>query len=85
MRLEDFDEIPARMRTRQVAYFALVAYGYEPADFGLTPDTVALGAFDINKVKRAVAPAFSWSPRPTPTQRTHRTPGQSRIPAPAAA
>lgn len=63
MRLEDHEELPSRMKQRQIAYFALIAYGYDPADFGLTPDNVALAAFDLPKIKKALAPRFSCSPR----------------------
>lgn len=62
-RLEELDEASTRMRQRQVAYFALIAYGYDPADFGLTPDNVALAGYDIPRITKAIAPAFSWSPR----------------------
>lgn len=58
-RLEQLTEPPTRMRQRQVAYFALIAYGYDPADFGLTPDNVVLTGFDIPKITRAIAPTFS--------------------------
>jgi hypothetical protein len=63
--LERLDDPPKRMRQRQVAYFALIAYGYDPADFGLTPANVELSGYDIPRIKKAIAPAFRWTPRRT--------------------
>lgn len=61
MRLEREPAIPTRMRQRQVAYFALMAYGFDPAEFGLTSDNVNLVGFDLPKIKRALTPTFRWS------------------------
>lgn len=67
LRLEEQVDVPRSMRQRQVAYFTLIAYGFDPAEFGLTPDNVILSAFDLPKIKRALAPTFRWSSRVTPT------------------
>lgn len=56
MRLEDLTELPTRMKSRQIAYFALLAYGYDPEDFGLNPQTVVLTPFDLGRIKRALLP-----------------------------
>lgn len=79
MRLEELDEMPTRMRQRQLAYWVLVAYGYDPEDFGLTADIVSLDAFNVPKIKRVLAPTFSWSPRPTTGRKVHETPGHTRF------
>ncbi len=43
-RIEKANEVPATKRQRQTAIFALVAYGVDPTDFGLSlnelPDTL---------------------------------------------
>lgn len=56
LRLELHEDVPTRMRDRQLAYFVLIAYGYDPADFGLTPDNVVLTGYDLRKVTRHLAP-----------------------------
>jgi transcriptional regulator with XRE-family HTH domain len=38
MRLEAFDGPPTDMKKRAVAYLALIVYGYDPSDFGLSED-----------------------------------------------
>lgn len=57
MRYEDRDELPSNPRQRQIAYLIILAYGYDPADWGLTPETANLGMWDLRKVAKALDPA----------------------------
>lgn len=50
VRLESYDTVPKQERVRIVAYLALLAYGFDPSDFGLSPDNVRL---DKQVLKRA--------------------------------
>lgn len=38
MRLEYLDAVPTDVKRRMVAYLALIVYGYEPEEFGLSVD-----------------------------------------------
>lgn len=40
-RLEKYDTVPTTPRQRTMAYLAVLAYGYDPEDFGLTKDMVS--------------------------------------------
>lgn len=53
----DFEDLPTRPRQRQLTYLAIIAYGFDPADFGLTPENSGLAAWDITKVEKALNPA----------------------------
>lgn len=37
-RLEAYKDVPSQERVRRIAYFALLAYGHNPEDFGLTKE-----------------------------------------------
>lgn len=52
LRLEEHRTIPTRATTRRIAYFAILGYGFDPADFGLTADTVDLSGFDVPRIRR---------------------------------
>lgn len=59
--LGDHPDIPAREATRQRAYWVLLAYGYEPADWGLVDgETVNLAAFDVEKFRWELHPS-AWA------------------------
>lgn len=59
--LGDHPDIPAREATRQRAYWVLLAYGYEPADWGLVDgETVNLAAFDVDTFRRELHPS-AWA------------------------
>lgn len=55
-RLERHEGVPPTSQTRLQAYVALVAYGYDPADFGLDEKNVNLGVIDLDKLYEKVAP-----------------------------
>lgn len=56
MRLELSEDIPRLPRQRQLLYFVLLSYGYEPETFGLTVDNCALQNWDIAKARKALDP-----------------------------
>lgn len=57
MRLEQLDDLPSRPRQRQTLFLMMLAYGFDPHDFGLTEESAGLGAFDMRKVRRVLDPA----------------------------
>jgi hypothetical protein len=63
-RIEQQDEIPKQPRVRLVAYLALIAYGFEPEDFGLNHDNTPLGLVDLKKAKAALDPRNGCSTQP---------------------
>lgn len=42
LRLETYKEVPSQERVRRVAFYALLAYGFNPEDFGLTLENVGV-------------------------------------------
>lgn len=57
MRLEQHENMPSQGRVRLVGYLALTAYGFDPVDFGLTPENTPLGGYDLRKVRQLLAPS----------------------------
>lgn len=45
-KLTKFTDVPARMPTRQRAYLALLVYGYDPGEFGLTIENSGLQSWN---------------------------------------
>lgn len=56
MRSELLEEVPARPNKRQVMFLTLLAYGFEPEEFGLTEETCSLTGFDMKRVRRELDP-----------------------------
>ncbi len=56
LRLEQADEAPRSVSQRKAAYLALVAYGFEPEEFGLTVENSGLHMADLSALRRALAP-----------------------------
>lgn len=67
-RLERHTDLPPTAQTRLQAYVVIIAYGYDPADFGLTEENVPLGAIDLKKLYNLVSPK---GPKPS-NLRHHR-------------
>lgn len=62
-RLETHDELPGRSDTRLLAWCAITAYGFDPADWGLTKETVPqLGVLDMKRVADLLRQSSSWFP-----------------------
>lgn len=57
VRLGDHEDVPGQARTRKIAWLALISYGFDPADFGLTTDNVPLAGLDIKAVRAMLDPA----------------------------
>lgn len=55
-RIEQQPVIPRQPRMRLVAYLALIAYGFEPEDFGLNHDNTPLGFVDLQRARTALDP-----------------------------
>jgi hypothetical protein len=60
-RIEAQPDLPRQARMRLVAYLALIAYGFEPEDFGLNHDNTPLGFIDIEKTKAVLDPTNGCS------------------------
>lgn len=56
VRLGDFDELPGQARTRKIAFLAVMAYGFDPKDFGLTAENVPLAGMDLKAVRELLRP-----------------------------
>lgn len=56
IRYELLKEPPPRPRQRLLVYLAIISYGFDPAEFGLTPDNVPVGALDLRRVEELIAP-----------------------------
>lgn len=56
LRLEDQLDVPSRPNTRLRAYMALLAYGFDPADFGLSKDNVPLSGWNMRLVESGLDP-----------------------------
>lgn len=56
LRMEGWEELPRNAQTRQVAFFALMALGFDPADFGLTEKNVPLGGFNMARARKLLSP-----------------------------
>lgn len=55
-RLEQNEELPKQPRVRIVAFYALLAYGFDPADFGLTDENTPVANIDLRKTRQLLAP-----------------------------
>jgi hypothetical protein len=81
-RLELQPDIPRQQRVRLVAYLALIAYGFDPEDFGLNHDNTPLGLLDLEKTKVVLDPNNGCSFRSTADHKpeiTYESPGQDGI------
>lgn len=55
-RLEQNVDLPRQPRVRIVAYYTLLAYGFDPTDFGLTPENTPISNIDLRKTKQLLSP-----------------------------
>lgn len=60
-RLEHYEEVPAQPRVRLMAFYALVAYGFDPAEFEITPENTPLSSVDLRKTTRLLNPTSPGS------------------------
>lgn len=59
IRYETLEEVPARPGQRQKLYLILIAYGFDPEDFGLTEDLAGIPeVWDMKKIRRILDPAY---------------------------
>lgn len=81
-RIEAQAEIPRQPRMRLVAYLALIAYGFEPEDFGLNHDNTPVGFIDLAKAKSVLDPnngCSRGSEQPHVAKNIRKSPGQRKI------
>lgn len=55
MRFEVRDE-PTKVKDRMICFLAIIAYGHDPAEWGLTPENSGLEHWDLAKIRRALDP-----------------------------
>lgn len=68
LRLGDLEFEPERPAQRLRAFLGLLAMGYDPEDFGMSPDNVPLGAIDLKRAKRLLSPRAHSPRNPRDTQ-----------------
>lgn len=59
LRLSYNDEVPTNAGTRQIAYLALMAMGFDPAEFGLTMEDRGLRGLTDIELRRMLDPGHA--------------------------
>lgn len=59
IRLESYKELPSQQRVRVIAFYTLLAYGFEPAEFGLTEENVGLAPELVELARKLLSPRAS--------------------------
>lgn len=58
LRLSYQDEVPTNPGTRQIAYLALMAMGFDPSEFGLEPQDRGLRGMTDIELRRILDPGY---------------------------
>lgn len=61
-RLEDNEDLPPTRNTRLIAFLALIAYGYDPEDFGLNAGNTPVAGYDLKRVVDLLKPESRCTP-----------------------
>jgi hypothetical protein len=74
-RLEDNTDLPKTSRVRLLAFLAIIAYGFNPEDFGLNSTNTPLAGLDLKRIEKLLRP---WN---TPSDLPDRSSGWSNVTA----
>ena len=62
IRLENYDDVPSQQRVRALAYLVVLAYGFDPGQFGLDESNTGLDPQIIKTARDLLIRSKSWIP-----------------------